>query len=180
MRLAARCRQNFAPARSPLTPGSLPPNSCFNQIGEIGFVFVEQRIQIHGDEIRRAVVKTVRRVVAGFADGAVVLEKLVERHAVRLQVRIFAAIQILVQKTIRRQRQVRIFRFHLREPRLHLFVVMAGLHFRAGAVAAVVVAAQFVWPDFHQPVLAEPDVLIFGHRGFQRGRQPVLSAAPDS
>ena len=63
----------------------------FQQFGKIHFVFVEQRVQIHGNEIRRAVVETVRRVVAGFAHGAVVFEKLVERQAVRFQIRIFAA-----------------------------------------------------------------------------------------
>ena len=40
----------------------------------------------------------MRGVVAGLAQGAVVLEEGVERQAVRLQVRVIAAIPVLIQK----------------------------------------------------------------------------------
>ena len=151
---------------------------AFEQLGEIRLVFVEQRVQVHSGKIRRAVVKTVRRVVAGFALRAVVLEELVKRQAVRLQLRMLAGIKIFVQKAERCQRQVGIFRFDLGKPRFNFFVVVAWLDLRARTHSAVVVTAQFVLADFHEPVLAEPDVLVFRQRGFQRGRQPVFIHCP--
>src|SRR5579864_4367442 len=51
---------------------------------------------------------------------------------------------------------------------------MTGFHFEAGTVGFVVIAAQFVLPDFYEPVLAEPDVSIFRESDFQRIGEPGL------
>ena len=68
------------------------------QFRKIGFVFVEQRVQIHRDKICGAVVKTMRRVMAGFADGAVVFEKRIQRQAIRLNSRCLLAYKYSFRK----------------------------------------------------------------------------------
>src|SRR6185437_11206595 len=113
-------------------------------------------------------------IVSRFADRAVVFEKFAERHAFRLEVRKISAIQILVQETKWSQYGFQVARLNLPQPRHDFLVIMAGLNLGTRPAPNIVIAAQPIFSDGHEPVRPQPDVSVFIYRVLDSGCQTFL------